>query len=668
MGTAFARELNPEQLRAVQSVDGAVLILAGAGSGKTRVITYRIAYLLGRGAPQSAILAVTFTNKAAREMAERVRQLHGRRLPRLTVCTFHAFGVRILREYGDRLGFRPNFSIYDETDRQALIKDVAREVGMIRSGGEPLDVYRISGLFSRLKSQVEPWREEDEPFRRLFQEYQRHLRLHNAVDFDDLIRLPLELWDSEPDTLAALRDRFRYLMVDEFQDTSTQQYRLIRQLAGERGNICVVGDDDQSIYSWRGANFENLRRFEEDFPALTEITLEQNYRSTGAILLTANGLIARNANRKPKRLWSSLGQGEPVRVSYPEDEVAEAQEIAESIRTLSLRERLPLSNFGVLVRANSLTRPIEEALIREGIPYQVSGGTSFFQRREVKDVVSYLKVLANPDDDVNLVRILNRPRRGIGPRTLETMVETARRRGCSLYSALAALRHASDTPLPDRTVAAVDEFLSMVEEYRSRLLSGRQMAASLRALVEALDYWGYLVQENSQPNVARWKFGNVEGMVDSLAAYESDPDNLNPSLYDYLNRISLITRDDDQGREERGKVNVMTIHAAKGLEFEVVFIAGVEQDLLPHARSIEEGEANLEEERRLFYVAITRARRRLHLSACRTRRRRGQLREAAPSAFLEELPQELLEIREAEEALSAGEAREMFERMRQRFR
>jgi len=659
----FTRLLNPEQLRAVESLEGPLLILAGAGSGKTRVITCRIARLLARGAAQSSILAVTFTNKAAREMSHRVRGLAGRKLPRLTVSTFHAFGVRVLREDGSALGYRANFSIYDESDRGTLLKEAARELGF----GRDLDLYAVAGLFSRLKSQLADWQEETERFRPLFKEYQARLRLHNAVDFDDLIRLPIELFEGRPEVLARYRERFRHFLVDEFQDTSLQQYRLIRLLAQESRNLCVVGDDDQSIYSWRGANFENLQLFEQDFPGYLEIKLEQNYRSTARILAAANGLIRNNAARKPKTLWSSLGEGESVTVVQPQDESREGEYIAGRIRAAALKERVPLSQFGVLVRTNSLTRALEEAFVHENLPYAVSGGMSFFQRAEVKDLLAYLRVMANPDDEVSLVRILNTPRRGIGRRTLEAAVETARARSCSLFGALSALLAAADSPLADKAREPIAEFLELLEEFRERFQkTKRQMAAALRGLVDRIDYWGHLVQDNPKAAVARWKLANVESLVDSLAAYEQDPDNLDPSLYQYLNRVTLMSQEDSQDQNGQQKVQLMTIHAAKGLEFDTVFVAAVEKDLIPHARAVEEGEANYEEERRLFYVALTRAKRRLTLSACRARRRRGELKEAQPSPFIQEIPRELLDFQELEEAeLPPEDASLLFARMKE---
>jgi DNA helicase-2/ATP-dependent DNA helicase PcrA len=665
----LTESLNPQQLHAVKSIEGPLLILAGAGSGKTRVITHRIAYMLGQGVPQSAILAVTFTNKAAQEMAGRVRELCAQKLQNLTVSTFHAFGVRVLREQGYRLDYRRNISIYDQTDKQTLIKEIARDLGLLRRGDDGFDSYKVAGLFSKLKSKTADWQEETNHLRPLFEEYQQRLKLFNAVDFDDLIRLPVRLLESYPEVRSVLQQRFRYFMVDEFQDTSVQQYRLISLLAGASGNLCVVGDDDQSIYSWRGAHFENILQFERDFPAYQEIKLEQNYRSTRKILLAANRVILHNKNRKGKNLWSGLSEGDSVVLVNPENEQREGEFIAERIRSLALKERLPLNQFGVLVRTNGQTRAIEEAFVRQNLLYQVSGGMSFFQRKEVKDILAYLKVISNPDDDMNLLRIINTPRRGIGKKTLEAIVATARERSCSLYSALTALQ-ASAAPgaeiasLPDKAPELLGEFSELIESLRSRFFKKGQLAATLGALVEELDYWSYLVQEHSRPEVARWKYGNVEGLMDSISSYEEDPDNLDPNLYEYLNRVTLISRDNLEDIPGRERVNLMTIHAAKGLEFDTVFLAGLEKGLIPHARSVEEGAHNLEEERRLFYVAITRAKQRLFLSSCSSRRRRGRLEETEPSPFLDELPAELIEHHREDEEVSREEATRLFAEMK----
>jgi len=634
--------LNERQAEAVRSTEGPLLIIAGAGSGKTRVITYRIAHLLGKGVPQSEILAVTFTNKAAREMAQRVRELVPRKLTRLTVCTFHAFGAQILRERHPLLGYRANFSIYDSQDQASLLRQTSRDMG---AKAASLDLAAAVQVISSVKTGRSAWNPENRHLRPLFKEYQRNLRIYNAVDFDDLIMLPLQLLGAHPELQSEYHQRYRYLLVDEFQDTSAAQYELMKLLIGPGGNVCVVGDDDQSIYSWRGASYENILRFERDFPGLKVITLEQNYRSTGTILRAANALIAGNTQRKKKALWTGLPAGELIEEHAAETEVEEAEFIASRIRTLMIRDSYHYEDFGVLLRANHLTRALEESFRKENIPYFVSGGMSFFERQEVRDMLAYLKLVANPEDDTSLLRIVNTPRRGIGRKLLEKAAAHATEHHCSVFSAIAALGHQEGHGLEEKSMAAAAEFAALVEEFRAKFLSTRKLSQSLRELVEEIDYWGHLLSENKDArdkDVVKWKFGNVESLIGSLADFEEDPDTVEPTLFDYLARVSLASRDDLDAREEGGRVNLMTIHAAKGLEFPVVFVAAVEKDIIPHVRSVEEADANVEEERRLFYVALTRARRRLFLSFCSSRRRMGKPVESFPSPFLDEIPPECI--------------------------
>jgi DNA helicase-2/ATP-dependent DNA helicase PcrA len=677
----YEAELNPEQYEAVTQVDGPLLIIAGAGSGKTRVITYRMAYMLEKGVPQHSILALTFTNKAAREMSERVKAIVKRKLQNLTVSTFHAFGVKILRKEIHALGYKDNFSIYDEADRTQLIKDCARELGFRMEG---FDAFKVGNLFSQIRSEQRPWSKADDSYRGLYDEYRRSLRIFNAVDFDDLIVLPIELFSLAPEAAAEWRDRFRYLMIDEFQDTSLQQYKLMR-LMSER-NVCVVGDDDQSIYSWRGANYENLMRFERDFPGLREIKLERNYRSTATILDAANAIISHNENRKAKALWTPGGaSGTPIELYSPEDEAAEADFIARMIKEIKLKDHMPWGEFGVLIRTNNLARRLEESFLAEQVPYRVSGGTSFYGRKEIKDVISYLRVVAHPDDDVNLLRIVNTPRRGIGKTTLEKLNAIARARDASLRTAMelvragdalateggelelsaepaggTAFREDTRWGLSEKAVQDISSFLELIDQYREELLGKKRISAKVRQLVDQVDYWGYLVEENKQSDkAAKWKFHNLEILIQSIETWEKDPDNLSPGLYEWLNRVSLITRD-DLDDDEGGEVNLMTIHAAKGLEFDVVFIAGCEDGIIPHARSLEEGEGNLEEERRLFYVAVTRARRRLLISSCLRRRKQNQVMDCVPSPFLQEIPPELMQACLGESEFSEAEGSEQF--------
>ena len=655
-------ELNPEQYRAVTTVNGAILIIAGAGSGKTRVITFRIAHMLDMGIPQSQILALTFTNKAAKEMSDRVKELTQRKLQNLTVSTFHAFGVKVLRADIDKLGYRENFSIYDETDRTALIKECGRE---LKFSPDALDIYKISQLFSNIKTGRKNWQTENDMYRQLYDCYQEGLKLYNAVDFDDLIVLPIKLFRENPDVLERYRDRFKYIMVDEFQDTSHQQYELMHLLADE--NVAVVGDDDQSIYSWRGADYQNIINFEKDFK-VTEIRLEQNYRSTGTILDAANGVISHNTNRKDKKLWSGKGEGKPIEIYMPENETEEANFIAESIQGIAIEEKKTYDDFGVLIRANTQSRYIEEAFLQANIPYTMSGGTSFFERKEIKDIISYLRVIANHDDDINLLRIINVPRRGIGRAAIQVINEEAEKLGSTLWTAIQSLVQTEDSAASENLKEDLQDFVNLIESNRQKLLSGRGLSKKVREMVEEINYKDYLITEYSKSEKAvRFKLKNIELLLEMMERWEIDPDNTNPSLFNYLNRITLMSRDNGDDENDKGKVNLMTIHASKGLEFSVVFIAGAEEGLIPHQRSVDENSGNVEEERRLFYVAITRAREKLIISSCQKRRKMQAIIECEPSRFLDEIPQNLVEYHEPQKEVPQEMAKDIFENMLKKF-
>ncbi len=655
-------ELNPEQYRAVTTVNGAILIIAGAGSGKTRVITFRIAHMLDMGIPQSQILALTFTNKAAKEMSDRVKELTQRKLQNLTVSTFHAFGVKVLRAEIDKLGYRENFSIYDETDRTALIKECGRE---LKFSPDALDIYKISQLFSNIKTGRKNWQTENDMYRQLYDCYQEGLKLYNAVDFDDLIVLPIKLFRENPDVLERYRDRFKYIMVDEFQDTSHQQYELMHLLADE--NVAVVGDDDQSIYSWRGADYQNIINFEKDFK-VTEIRLEQNYRSTGTILDAANGVISHNTNRKDKKLWSGKGEGKPIEIYMPENETEEANFIAESIQGIAIEEKKTYDDFGVLIRANTQSRYIEEAFLQANIPYTMSGGTSFFERKEIKDLISYLRVIANHDDDINLLRIINVPRRGIGRAAIQVINEEAEKLGSTLWTAIQSLVQTEDSAASENLKEDLQDFVNLIESNRQKLLSGRGLSKKVREMVEEINYKDYLITEYSKSEKAvRFKLKNIELLLEMMERWEIDPDNTNPSLFNYLNRITLMSRDNGDDENDKGKVNLMTIHASKGLEFPVVFIAGAEEGLIPHQRSVDENSGNVEEERRLFYVAITRAREKLIISSCQKRRKMQAIIECEPSRFLDEIPQNLVEYHEPQKEVPQEMAKDIFENMLKKF-
>ena len=655
-------ELNPEQYKAVTTINGAILIIAGAGSGKTRVITFRIAHMLDSGIPQSQILALTFTNKAAKEMEDRVKDLTQRKLQNLTVSTFHAFGVRILRQDIDKLGYRENFSIYDETDRTSLIKECGRELNF---SPDAMDIYKISQLFSNIKTGRKNWGTENDMYRQLYESYQEGLKLFNAVDFDDLIVLPIKLFREHPEVLQRYRDRYKYIMVDEFQDTSHQQYELMHLLADQ--NVAVVGDDDQSIYSWRGADYQNIINFEKDFP-VTEIRLEQNYRSSNTILEAANGVISHNTNRKDKKLWSGNGAGKPIEIFMPENETAEADFIAEGILGIAMEEKRKYDDFGVLIRANTQSRYIEEAFLQNNIPYTMSGGTSFFERKEIKDVISYLRVIANHDDDINLLRIINVPRRGIGRAAIQVINDEAQNLESTLWTAMQSLIKAEASPASDSLKEDLETFVQIIENHRQKLLSGRGLAKKVRELLEEIDYKSYLVSENSKSEKAvRFKLKNIELLLEMMERWEIDPDNPNPSLFNYLNRITLMSRDNGDDESDKGKVNLMTIHASKGLEFPVVFIAGVEEGLIPHQRSVDENGGDVEEERRLFYVAITRARDKLLISSCMKRRKMQSIIECTPSRFLDEIPANLVEYHEPQQELTVEKTQDILSGMLKMF-
>ncbi len=642
------KELNPEQYKAVTTINGPILIIAGAGSGKTRVITYRIAHMLDLGIPQSQILALTFTNKAAKEMSDRIKELTQRKLQNLTISTFHAFGVRILRQNIEKLGYRENFSIYDETDRTALIKECGRE---LKFSPDAMDIYKISNLFSNIKTGRKNWKTDTDMYKELYNSYQEGLKLYNSVDFDDLIVLPIKLFKEHPDVLAQYKERYKYIMVDEFQDTSHQQYELMHLLADQ--NVAVVGDDDQSIYSWRGADFQNIINFEKDFKNTTEIRLEQNYRSTGTILDAANGVISHNTNRKDKKLWSGKGNGKPIEIFMPENEVAEADFIAESIQGIAMEDKRKYDDFGVLIRANTQSRHIEEAFLQANIPYTMSGGTSFFERKEIKDIISYLRIIANHDDDINLLRIINTPRRGIGRSAIESLNKVADKQKCTLWSAIKYLIESPESQASEKLKEDLENFVEIIETQRQKILSGRGLAKKVREMVLEIDYKAYLATEFSKnEKAATFKMKNIESLCSSMETWENDPDNTNPSIFNYLNRITLMSRDNGDDENDKGKVNLMTIHASKGLEFPVVFIAGAEEGLIPHQRSVDENNGDVEEERRLFYVAITRAREKLIISSCAKRRKQMATIECVPSRFLDEIPENLVEYHQPQKEVT----------------
>ncbi|MFG6138889.1 DNA helicase Rep [Halomonas sp. B23F22_10] len=651
--TSRIAKLNPRQQEAVRAIDGPCLVLAGAGSGKTSVITTKIAYLVQEcGMSARRIAAVTFTNKAAREMKERVgKMLQGRQGHGLTVSTFHTLGLNIIRGELKALGYKPGFSLFDPEDAKALLRDLMNKDAQVDAEA----INQVQATISNWKNDlVLPGQalshanSEDELFAaRVYEAYGRHLKAYNAVDFDDLILLPVTLLRDDPEALSRWRKRIHYMLVDEYQDTNVSQYQLVQLLMAERQTFTVVGDDDQSIYAWRGARPENLVTLGEDFPRLNVIKLEQNYRSTGTILRAANTLIANNPHVYEKTLWSDMGQGAAIRVVVNRHEEAEAERVASEILTRRIKERAEWRDFAVLYRGNFQARLLELKLQHYQIPYKLSGGTSFFSRNEIKDAMAYLRLLINPADDNAFLRIVNVPRREIGPSTLEKLANYATERGGSLFAACQELGLAE--LLPVRAVERLGRFTHFIEGVRRRMDGGDAIEA-IRDMLREMDYEAWLYQNASAPTIAERRMANVWTLIDQLEkSMGADPDDDTASTATETDGVEaaisrLVLRDilEQQAEEDDSdRVQLLTMHASKGLEFPHVYLMGLEEELLPHRNAIEVG--TVEEERRLAYVGITRARRTLTMTLARQRKAYGELMDCTPSRFLDELPEDALE-------------------------
>jgi ATP-dependent DNA helicase Rep len=640
--------LNPQQQKAVHYIDGPLLVLAGAGSGKTSVITRKIAYLIDKcGVSGRNIAAVTFTNKAAREMKERVGTLvKGRAARGLTISTFHNLGLNIIRRELVHLGYKSGFSIFDSEDSRTLIKEL-----MINKTEIDPDLINIA------QQQISTWKNElqapqqalshadsdgEQALALLYERYQQALKAYNAVDFDDLILLPVQLFRDHPEVLGKWQQRIQYLLVDEYQDTNMSQYELVKMLAGERQALTVVGDDDQSIYAWRGARPENLEQLQVDFPHLEVVKLEQNYRSTARILRAANTLIANNPHAFEKALWSDLGFGDPLRVIRCGDEEAELERVVNDIIANHARRSCFYRDFAVLYRGNYQARLLEIKLQSQTIPYHLSGGTSFYARAEIKDIMAYLRLLANPDDNNALLRVINTPRRQIGPTTLEKLGTYANRREISLFAAIDEIGLQSE--LNGQHLEKLQRFKHWMEKIGERCERDDPIKA-VREMIDDIDYESWLHQNASSGAVAEKRMKNVHFLVTQLeraiASEMEDPDCENP----VQNAISrLILRDQLDRQEEESaddKVQLMTLHAAKGLEFPHVYLIGMEEEILPHRSSIEQD--TVEEERRLAYVGITRARETLTMTLASRRKQYGEISKTEPSRFLAELPAEDIE-------------------------
>ena len=633
----YEQELNPPQCEAVETIIGPLLILAGAGSGKTRVITYRVAHLIRQlNVRPYHILAVTFTNKAAAEMKRRVEELLGQSMPDLHMSTFHSLCARMLRHNADRLGYPRDFSIYDEQDTHQLVKKVVAQLNLPAKQFSPGAVLqRISSAKDRLLDPAQFAKTRNDPFdreaARVYAAYQEALRNAGAMDFDDLIMQAVRLLEEVPDVREYYQQRFVYVMVDEYQDTNFAQYRLVKLLSDPQGNLCVVGDDDQSIYTWRGGDIRNILEFEGDFPRAKVIKLEQNYRSTPNILDAAYAVVCGNFRRKHKKLWTARPAGEKITLLLSESDTAEADLIASRVKTFRENGDYQLNECVILYRTNAQSRTFEEAMRRFSLPYVLVGGVKFFQRKEVKDVLAYAALVVNPRDAAAFGRVINYPKRGLGEAAQDKLQAAARDHGRPILDLLADSEIVAQVAGP-RVAARVAQFLSTIDELRAGR-EGRNLGDWMRFLVERIGIKEEL--QTDDPTQSETRIENVDELIAAAAEFAM----INPEarLEDFLEQAALVT-DVDRWDPETDAVTLMTLHSAKGLEFPVVFIAGLEEGLFPLSRSLEKQE-QLAEERRLFYVGSTRAKDRLYLSYARTRRRFGETVNIK-SRFLEELPED----------------------------
>ena len=625
--------LNKEQRAAVTATDGPVMIIAGPGSGKTRTLTHRIAYLLATGkARPHEIIALTFTNKAAREMRERVQRLVGDRTRGMWMGTFHSSFARLLRREIDALGYSSDFSIYDTDDSKKIIKQQMNRLQLNTDEVKPRSVQRT---ISSAKNQMVGPNEYSsmahgrlqEATAKVFPAYEAALKRANALDFDDLLLKPVTLFNQEPDTLERYQERWQYVHIDEYQDTNHVQYVLAKQLAGKHKNLCVVGDDAQSIYAFRGADISNILSFERDYPGATTVRLERNYRSTENILQLADSIIDQNEDQLEKTLWTDNDQGEKILLTEALSEKDEAKKVEQKIRDLQLREGLNYSDFAVLYRTNAQSRAIEEALRRENVPYRVIGGVSFYQRKEIKDVLAYLKLLVNPNDRASLERVINYPTRGIGAKTQERLRNYARAQSISLWQAVEQVEQI-DT-LSTRAQNAVGKFRFLIAKYMGQV-DTEPVDELTRELIQDAGVLSELRKEHTRENLRRWE--NVQELVNGIAEYTASSDNA--TLSTFLQEVALLT--DLDGDDDPDQVTLMTLHASKGLEYPVVFVTGLEEGLFPLAKATQE-RTELEEERRLFYVGVTRAEQWLFLSWARNRYRYGKQEHNTRSRFLDEI-------------------------------
>ena len=652
--------LNEKQREAVTTTDGPVMIIAGPGSGKTRALTHRIAYLLATGKAQPRdVLALTFTNKAAGEMQERVEALVGDDAKGMWVSTFHSAFARLLRREGNKIGYSQDFSIYDTSDSKRLIKQQMQARTLDTDVVKPRSVQRM--ISSAKNEMIDPQEyadlargDQQELVAKVYPAYERALKQANALDFDDLLLKPIALFEQHEDVLEKYQNRWQYVHIDEYQDTNQAQYVLARTLSGRHKNLCVVGDDAQSIYAFRGADITNILNFEQDYPDATTIRLERNYRSTKNIIRLADSIIEENDDQIEKELWTDNAEGAYVALMEALSEKDEAQKIERRIRDFQLREGLEYGDFAVLYRTNAQSRAIEEALRKENVPYRVIGGTSFYERKEIKDVLAYLKLLGNPNDTASLQRVINYPTRGIGSKTQERLQRYAQEHTLSLWQAVERVEDI-DT-LGTRAERAVGAFRTLIARYASKAGTGSAAPDDLaRDLIDDAGLLSELRKEHTRENLQRWE--NVQELISALAEYVESTEEATISTF--LQEVALMTGQ-DEAEEGDDKVTLMTLHAAKGTEFPVVFVAGLEEGLFPLEQATQE-KSELEEERRLFYVGVTRAEERLYLSWARSRYRYGEQTSNTRSRFLEEVDRDVVrteaggELEQESSRFSAGE-------------
>ncbi len=678
--------LNPQQRLAAETLKGPVLILAGAGTGKTRVITFRIAHMVERGIAPGNILGVTFTNKAAREMQERVRKLipkprnsksenRDSKPERPTICTFHSLCVRILRQHIEKLGYKRNFVIYDESEQISAVKKI---LAQISAKGEKTDPHAILSLLSRYKNGGERSKAfADESVRAMAEHirkrYESALHACNAVDFDDLILLTLRLFKEHPEALEACRAKYRYVMVDEYQDTNAAQFELVHFLTQEHRNLCVVGDDDQSIYGWRGAEISNLLDMEKHFPEVKVVKLEQNYRSTNTILRAANTIIKNNLRRRGKQLWSDKGDGPKITLHAFTDDEEESRTIVDQINYARLAHRIPWGDNAILFRTNQQSRPLETALRTAGVRYHLIGGQSFFDRREIRDFLAYLKTFLNPDDDVSLLRIANTPARGLSDVTMERLLGASHERKSSVFAAMK--NPAVTTTFMAKTRESIESFVEFIERTQSVLTRTDDsqppdprpsplLSSWAEHFLDEIGYFNELRRSEKNPEASENRVRNLKELMVTMDKAGSPTESPSERLHAFLEDITLDTEREEEDEKPGDAVTLITMHSCKGLEFPHVYVVGLEDGLLPHSRSKVEG--TLDEERRLFYVAITRAMKTLTISHCGGRKKYGQLLPCHPSQFLKELPEDLIEHgdEKAKTPVTTESGKNMFAAMR----